>query len=421
MNLEASIFREGIPMPGATFYAPAQHIARNSKGTMIGFCSSQNSDLTDQDIEVWFIPNAGGSPQLVLSQATSEATGHVNPPVIEAASSGEFYAIWGNWNVDELYVAFWNDIVADDEPVIETHAVADVDGKWVSLWDEVRREVHFVNNGNNRWFRFNDEGVYIDDFVLLTNGDSLFQYMGLSIGPDGIIGFGASSYVNGTDPDRYSPIIGGWTRDLEHWYRLSTPWANAAKPAGSGVAIPALVDAASKLTLSFAHELDWNLLISAFLVDRSGAHVVYSVSPLTDDPQFSIEDGENASMIYRRYSARTGELMVTAPLLAGGEEPWLPGSVLLRRSGVLYHLSVKLTDLVVFASRDNGLTWSRAGTFPLPGTGTRHARYLSAFRGAEDDPDIIGVLTMVNCSLADRLAGVGYPQDSDVVRFTLTL
>lgn len=407
-----------VSTPYATFYSGGQKLARNWRGSIVGIAVSQNSDYTSQTIQVWFLP-ADGSPAVLAYNLVGAS---VHAPVVEAAESGEFYAFYVNWQTQTHNVLFWSDITASVSPVKTTETRSDTSSKSCAVWDETRRSLWTINNGNGRLMRWNETGQYVNEKTLLAStATGRLEYPVLVITPHGWLAIAVSSHEVASPTPSYKALLAGWSPDGRYWTHLRVPMDDW------GAGFPFVYDTASQaapadsggLQLLREEESNWTCLISAFLVDAGATHLVYSVVPKRG-AKFVGDDGKSTLMIHQKFDMRTGKRTIyTSPLRVGGLKPWFPGSFMTRRGGKLYYVVVGGHDLVVGRSEDEGKTWTEHDRMNVTNTGMLH--YLSCWRGFETDDFISGVVTNVDCTLQQWADGTGYPQPGRVIRFEFSL
>lgn len=415
MTVEISVLAAQAT-PFATFHSANQKIASNRNGTMAGFITARNADYTNQRVEVWFWPDEEAPPVKVWS-----ADGQINPPAIEAAETGEFYAV--STSAAMTYIAYWADIRANPVPVIRVIG-APLGGKYAALFDEGRRRLLIFGNQYGALYGCNDQGV-LETAQVVSAATALAQleYPILSRTDDGMVHLYWTSYQLGTDPVNYRAVGALWSPDTAHWAPMTAgcPWVGAPWIAAPGV--PFGPDEGSSSSVVRSEDAPWNKLLSAAFSDDQHTHLIFSLAP-THGAKLLASGGARTSMVHKRYDRRTGRFDFTRwPLrTVEGARPYFPGSFLTRRGGNLHHLFIEGRDIVETVSADAGESWTirdRHSLDPVAFPAPSFVHFLTGKRGRSTDDHIEVMATVVEGTTDLWIAGALDMAPAKVVRLKL--
>ncbi|MCP4738440.1 MAG: hypothetical protein GY873_30060 [Bosea sp.] len=393
----------------ATFNANTQKIARNRHGALLAYVKGQNASYTGQDVRFVLVSPEGSSAEVLAE------TWATNAPCIEASDSGEFFAAFPDWSLNQLKLFIWRDVAANRTP--ERHVLSlQGDGKFSCVFDENRRTLYYLGH-SGVLVKARVDGVSFETQQLWTNGANPAQYPALHISRDGVLHVFWSS-VTGSNVHYRSAQYLATPNDGGNWFQTWHP-----RFTGASVSVPVAADETGlSTTMSRSEDIAANTPLEATLADDDSFQAIWLFTPGFAERCFTVE--KRCSSVHIKHSRLTGQRVAQhVPIRAGAGSVLRPkgGGGLIRRGPDVYFITTDQNDVVLLKIADAGAT--EVGRFAVPGGGPGRCPYsLGVAKGHESDADIVGSFTLLDVSCAIWATYTGSPPlTGSVIRFRVAL
>ncbi len=411
----------------ATFL-PGSHMAQNNKGYLLGYATVSDVNALSR-VVVDFAPigSSLGSGASRVYTSNQDSLLSINPPLVAAWNTGEFFAVYSDYAQNVLWVIVWPDIEQAFTPTIRMITGTGCGmGKYQLLADEARRRLFVVGSSGYLFCLYHD-GTEQYRRKIFTGGSGGANYFGLDISNNGEISLITNTAVwdSVNNKPRYDTI--GYTNIVNP---LDNPpvIATAAWPFSSSVKLPfdaAMGGDAAWINAGETQRLDDNLFIDV-LVNDPNLYVLYARTSTPWARMFAQNDLKHVqiALASRARTFNGHALSASVRRMLFGEEYHLKGASgsLIKRKGNIYVLST-MTDatrkwyLVALKIDDDGLPQFYSKT-EVPAAEGYLLHYMNASRGKDWYDKIEGLFLHEKSSPSQWASGEVIPT-ADMYWWTL--
>lgn len=378
-RLETRVF-DRSPVSSVLFNSHMAKVARNGHGVMTSHTPVGALDAVQAVITLW-------SPDLDRHQVVYSRTGNYNPPVVIAAPGGAFYAIFSEYTLNQLTIAYWADVARSTIPVVTTISTPG-NGKFAGCWDPVRNRVYFLGH-SGIFYVISAAGLVLSALTLtVTANNHQMDYPFLQVTDDGAVHAFLLSITDASISYRTTT------------YAYSADGGASWRRPGSAALLPlpfVASETGPALCLMPENLLD-NKFMYAAHVDANYLHIMFSKAPGFRTRLFA--NLPYVTGVYRRFSRSTGQMVLEDTSLRGAKAG---SGCFFERGASLYLALPSPEDGRVYLHRSAaGAGWEEIGRFAVPGVNPDRdlLHYLNIERGSIYGNEVVATLMRATMSPA---------------------
>jgi hypothetical protein len=412
----------------ATWPSTANKIARNKLGTFYLAATASNDPVggTSTNFTLFWDRGDNRGPLPISSGALP-----TNMCCLEAFESGEVHIIYSDWGSGgtSLVDICWPNMAASAAPIQPTvNANFSPAGKIGSVVDDARRCIHVVGLCKN-YAKLDARGALISQQALFKTSTLVAEYFSLTLDDASNLHV---TWCNATSasPPHYDSVIA-----------MSSPNPGDLQPAwsagewGIGPTLTPPIDPLGGvwMTLGEQERRCNNLMVgSTFFQGR--LHALIAQTPAASERFYATDDFSDLTVevVSMPWAGPTyliqSDAIVHRPLRGETLHPKCASGAVAGRGGFLYAITHDRMSLLALRSADNGESWhdyAQTSLAPYLGAGSGPSgmwtpRDLGVYRGSDQDSDIIGAFTVMQCSPSEFANGpAGFNPPCSTYSFSL--